>query len=135
MEQEVRAYVGWHKVNEFGYQNRVAVANIMCQSKAGIVTFLPSPNHTDAQPNKMFEYMSSGIPIITSDFPLWREIVEGNHCGICVNPLDPIEIANAINYIIRNVDSAELMGINGQRAIKEKYNWEVEEEKLKLSND
>ena len=43
-----------------------------------LVTFLKTPNHIDAQPNKMFEYMSAGLPIITSNFPLWREIVEGN---------------------------------------------------------
>ncbi len=130
VEDEVKTYQGWQKVNELGFLGRNEVANIMSQSKAGIVTFHPLPNHIDAQPNKMFEYMSGGLPIITSNFPLWKEIVEGNSCGICVNPLEPKEIAEAIEYIISHPKEAEQMGQNGKKAVLEKYNWGVEEKKL-----
>lgn len=130
VEDEVRVYAGWQKVNKLGFLGRFEVANILSQSKAGIVTFHPLPNHVDSQPNKMFEYMSAGLPIITSNFPLWKEIVEGNDCGICVNPLDPKEIAEAIEYIISHPKEAELMGQNGKKAVLEKYNWDVEEKKL-----
>ncbi|WP_417328165.1 glycosyltransferase family 4 protein [Halarcobacter sp.] len=130
LEEETKSYLGWKRVNELGFLERDDVANIMGQSKAGIVTFYPLPNHIDAQPNKMFEYMSAGLPIITSDFPLWKEIVEGNNCGICVNPLSEKEIAMAIEYIISHPIEAEKMGQNGKKAILEKYNWKVEEIKL-----
>ncbi len=129
-ELEVKQYKSWDKVTEFGFLERKEVSNIMEQSKVGIVTFHPLPNHIDAQPNKMFEYMSAGLPIVTSNFPLWKEIVKGNNCGICVNPLDPKEIAKAINYIISNPKEAEQMGKNGKKAVVEKYNWGIEEEKL-----
>ncbi len=129
-EEETKSYSGWQKVNELGFLGRDEVANIMSQSKAGIVTFHPLPNHIDAQPNKMFEYMSAGLPIITSNFPLWKEIVEGNNCGICVNPLEPKDIADAIEYIITHPKEAEQMGQNGKKAVLEKYNWQVEEKKL-----
>lgn len=111
-------------------QELAKLGNVMSQSKAGIVTFHPLPNHIDAQPNKMFEYMSAGLPIITSNFPLWKEIVEGNNCGICINPLEPKEIAQAIEYIITHPKEAEQMGQNGKKAVLEKYNWGVEEKKL-----
>lgn len=130
VEEETKSYFGWQKVNELGFLGREDVTNVMSQSKAGLVTFHPLPNHIDAQPNKMFEYMSAGLPIITSNFPLWKEIVEGNSCGICVNPLDPKEIAIAIQYIINNPKEAEQMGENGKKAVVEKYNWQVEEIKL-----
>jgi len=130
VEEETKSYLGWEKVKELGFLGRSDVANIMSNSKAGIVTFHPLPNHIDAQPNKMFEYMSAGLPIITSNFLLWKEIVEGNNCGICVNPLEPKEIANAVEYIINYPTEAEQMGQNGKKAVIEKYNWNVEEKKL-----
>jgi len=99
-------------------------------SKIGIVTFHPEPNHLFSSPVKMFEYMSAGIPVIVSNFPLWKEIVEGNNCGICVDPLNPEEIANAIKYIFENPAEAKKMGENGKTAVLEKYNWEKESEKL-----
>ena len=100
------------------------------------MTFLPLPNHVDAQPNKMFEYMSAGVPVIGSSFPLWKDIIEGNKCGLCVNPLDPEAIAKAIDYLINNPVEAEQMGRNGQHAVYEKYNWNIEKKKLfKLYND
>jgi glycosyltransferase involved in cell wall biosynthesis len=130
IEKKTKILNGWKKVKELGFLGREKVADVMSQSKAGIVTFHPLPNHIDAQPNKMFEYMSAGLPIITSNFPLWKEIVEGNNCGICVNPLEPKEIAEAIEYIMIHPKEAEQMGQNGKNAVLEKYNWSVEEKKL-----
>ena len=74
--------------------------------------------------------MAAGLPVIASNFPLWKEIVEGNKCGLIVNPLDPEEIARAIEYLINHPDEARRMGKNGRRAVLEKYNWENESKKL-----
>ena len=73
-----------------------------------------------------------GVPVIASHFLLWREIIEGNRCGLCVDPLNPKAIAEAIDYLIQNPAEAEQMGRNGQKAVKEKYNWGIEEKKLLL---
>ncbi len=129
-EQEVKSYRSWYKVNELGFLGREEVANVYKQSKAGLVTLHPIINYLDALPVKMFEYMVAGLPVISSDIKLWKEIVEGNNCGICVNPLEPKEIADAINYIIFNPREAEQMGQNGKQAVIEKYNWGAEEKKL-----
>ena len=74
--------------------------------------------------------MSAGLPIITSNFPLWREIVEGNNCGVCVDPLNPKEIADAIQFIVDNPLKAKEMGENGKNAIYDHYNWSNESKKL-----
>lgn len=127
---EVEASPGWARVDALGFLSRPQVRDVLGRSVAGIVTFLPEPNHIDAQPNKMFEYMSAGLPVIASNFPLWREIIEGNECGICVDPLDPAAIAAAIDRLVEDPDLARRMGENGCVAVHERYNWGIEERKL-----
>ncbi|QBM16389.1 hypothetical protein MARI_04690 [Marinobacter sp. JH2] len=129
-EHEARSYAGWPQVDTFGFVSREGVRDILSRCVAGLVTFLPSPNHIDAQPNKMFEYMSAGVPVIGSHFLLWKQIIEGNKCGLCVDPQDPKEIAAAIDFLAEHPEEAELMGRNGQAAVQEFYNWGVEEHKL-----
>ena len=130
VEQAAQASEGWVRVDSLGFLGRKEVAEVMAVSVAGLVSFLPAPNHIDAQPNKMFEYMSAGVPVIASNFPLWEEIIEGNKCGLCVDPLDPSAIAAAIDYLVKNPSEAEKMGRNGQQAVEQKYNWAIEEAKL-----
>ncbi|MCC5881199.1 MAG: glycosyltransferase family 4 protein [Halomonas sp.] len=130
LEQEVMTYAGWARVEAHGYLDRNGVRQVMASSIAGLVTLHPIINYLDALPVKMFEYMSAGLPVIASDFPLWREIVEGSDCGICVDPLDPAAIAGAIDFIVTHPERAREMGRNGQRAVVERYNWQQEERKL-----
>jgi glycosyltransferase involved in cell wall biosynthesis len=78
----------------------------------------------------MFEYMAAGLPVIASNFPLWNEIIKSENCGISVDPLNPEEIGNAINWLAENPKEALAMGKNGRKAIIEKYNWENEAETL-----
>jgi len=121
---------GWKKVNELGFVNRDGVKSILAKSRAGIVTFWPLENHVNAQPNKMFECMSAGIPVVASDFPFWQEIIERHNCGICVDPHNPQEIARAANTLLTDNELAVTMGANGRRAVEEVYNWQNEERKL-----
>lgn len=129
-ETEVRAHPGWQHVSDLGFLDRAGIRDVMSRSLAGLVTLLPLPNHIDSLPTKMFEYMSSGIPVIASNFPLWRDIIEGNRCGICVDPLDPHAIAAAIDHLVTHPDIARSMGERGRQAVLEKYNWGIEAARL-----
>jgi glycosyltransferase involved in cell wall biosynthesis len=106
------------------------VIDKLIEADIGFLCDYPLKRHIEGLPVKLFEYMAAGLPVIASNFSLWKEIVEGNKCGICVNPLKPKEIAKAIEYLIENPEEAKNMGRNGRKAIVEKYNWENEGEKL-----
>ena len=129
-EKEVKHYAGWGKVNELGFLGRSDIAKLLSTSKAGLVILHPIINYKDALPVKMFEYMAAGLPVIASDIALWRGIIEESACGLCVDPFDPKEIAEAITYILSHSKEAQQMGESGKKAVKEKYNWGIEEQKL-----
>src|SRR5699024_10591578 len=113
-----------------GQLDRNEVKELLSESLAGLITFLPEPNHVNAKPNKMFEYMSASLPIICSNFQEWEDLIIENKNGISVNPKKPKEIAEAIDYFIQNPNDAKMMEENGRIAIEKKYNWEKESKKL-----
>lgn len=106
------------------------VFDILARANVGVAILHPDPNYIDSLPTKLFEYMAARLPVVASNFPLWREILEGNNCGICVDPLNPKAIADAIEYLITHPEEARKMGENGRRAVEEKYNWKAEAQKL-----
>jgi len=126
LEAEVQRTPGYKYIRYLGWQPWTEAWQRAQGAVGGLVLFHPAPNHVRALPNKLFEYMAAGLPVIASDFHLWKGIVEGNRCGLCVNPLDPNDIAQAIEYLIDHPDEARRMGENGRRAVEEKYSWESE---------
>ncbi len=130
LHDEVSELRGWDCSNFLGWLEREEMANLLGSAMAGLVVFQPAPNHFKAQPNKLFEYMSAGLPVIASDFPLWRDIVGETECGILVDPTDPEAIASALCWIFEHPEEAEAMGNRGRAAIESRFNWSTEFTKL-----
>ncbi len=129
-EQEVKTLPGWKYTNFVGFLNRVEVKELLNKATTGFVLLHPEPRFEVSLPIKMFEYMSAGIPVIVSDFPLWQTIVEKSGCGICVNPKNNEAVVKAITQMIEHPELALKMGQNGRKAIEETYNWEAESKVL-----
>ncbi len=130
LERQMRDDAGWARVDYFGQIGRAEVGALMARSCAGLVTLLPMPSYLDSLPIKMFEYMSAELPVIASDFPQWRDIVERHGCGVCVNPVDPSAIAEAIRALVDAPARVAEMGRQGRRAVLSTYNWPQAEHAL-----
>jgi len=130
LQTEVEGMEGWKQVDFHGFVNRDEAHSILSRSKVGLVTLHPLVNYLDALPVKMFEYMAAGIPVITSDIPLWKHIVEGASCGVAVDPLDPKAIGAAIQNLLDKPEESAQMGARGRKAVESKYNWESESRRL-----
>ena len=113
-----------------GYMNLMDGYNLSRNSKVGISILEPIDNYLQSYSTKIFEYMAIGLPVITSNFELYRNVIEKHKCGICVNPNNPKEIAKAIMQIIDNPQEAGQMAQNGLIATQELFNWSHQKEKM-----
>jgi glycosyltransferase involved in cell wall biosynthesis len=118
------------EVRIWGEKDASEAWRIIARCHIGVAVLAPDQNYIESYPTKLFEYMALGIPVITSNFPLYRSVVEGERCGICVDPLRVVEIAQAIMYLIKNPTIAAKMGELGKLAVEKKYNWNREKVKL-----
>ncbi|HJV05908.1 MAG TPA: glycosyltransferase family 4 protein [Chromobacteriaceae bacterium] len=130
LKAQLEHEAGWARVNDLGVLDRQGVAAVLARSKVGLVTLFPTPNYVDALPIKLFEYMAAGMPVVASDFPVWREIVDDAGCGLLVDPQDPAAIAAAINRLLSDETLARTMGDAGKQAVLNKYSWAAEGLKL-----
>lgn len=106
-------------------------ARELTAARVGLALLYPLSNHVDPiRSNKLFEYMAAGLPVIASDMPRWRELVQEVGCGVVVDPHDPHAIAGAISYLLDHPDEAEAMGRRGQEAVRAELNWDGEEGRL-----
>ena len=99
-----------------------------CQ--VGLSILMPIENYLESYSTKIFEYMAIGLPVITSNFPLYQEVVERYECGFCVDPADPQELADRITELSKNNELILEFSTNGIRAAESKFNWNREEQKL-----
>lgn len=96
----------------------------------GFVFYKKNDNNSVGIPNRLFEYMYCGIPVIVSDFPELRQVVESAKCGLVVNSESPAEIAEAVIKLLKNTARAEKMGKNGRVALEETYGYHIDLERL-----
>jgi glycosyltransferase involved in cell wall biosynthesis len=80
-------------------------------------------------PNKIFEYLLGGIPVVASNFPEMEKIVKENNIGTTFNPEKPESIAKAVKEVFSDDERYKQLKANTKIAA-EKYNWENEEKKL-----
>jgi glycosyltransferase involved in cell wall biosynthesis len=130
LRDDLAASPGWGRVVEHGRVGRAELVDILARSKIGLCVYAPVPGYMLGQPTKVYEYMAAGLPVIASDFPLWRTIVEDNECGLCIDGTDPGVVARSIQWLLDHPEEAATMGRNGRRAAERRYSWEPEARKL-----
>lgn len=112
-----------------GRVNKETLNHMMKESVCGIIVFdyvtECCGNEGQLGSNKIFEYMMCGLPVICTDFKLWKEmIIDKYNCGICVEPGNRRQLLEAISWIVNNPEEAHEMGQRGRQAILEEFNWD-----------
>jgi glycosyltransferase involved in cell wall biosynthesis len=99
-----------------------------CDACIGILK--PIPLYATVYPNKIFDYMAAGKPIILAMDGVIRQVVEQAGAGVFVPPGDTAALASAIRGMAENPKEAQEMGRKGRRYIEEHFDRAVLAEKL-----
>jgi len=99
------------------------------RADVGLVLCEPEANYTASYPTKFFEYLHYGLPIICSDFPLWRTFVERHDCGAVVPPGDPAAVLDVLDTWRTHPERYQQCVANA-RAAALQYRWASVEDRL-----
>lgn len=131
LARELEETAGWERTTFLGFLSREEVGDAMARARLGLLLLHPIRKYTEgAVAVKVFEYMAAGIPVVASDFGVYRDIVGRHRAGLLVDPLDVDAVREAIETLLRDPEHAEQMGFRGRRAVREEYSWDVEERTL-----
>ena len=130
--KQLKKHTAWRKVKYLGVISHKEVQELYSISCIGMainsskqIQGIGTLGNT-----KIFEFMEAGLPIVCTDYVLWKEILDKYQCGIYVNPKSIEEIRKSILYFLNNKNKALIMGANGRKAIEDKYNWDSQKKIL-----
>ena len=132
LEPEVRRRIETDRIqNRVHLHGKVAWTDLLKETqkaRAGLVLFEPlSINYRYASPNKFFEYVMAGTPLIASRIPTFEELNKEFEVAILVDPSRPEEIASAMEFLLTQKEGWETYHQNCLKA-RQKWNWEAQEE-------
>lgn len=117
-------------VDYLGRLNRDELNTLYSECRVGLCLLLPVPNHLEALPTKIFEYMASGLPVVVSDFFPCSEDIEKRGYGKIVDVSDEDAVVEAIRFYLNDPEEAEKTGEIGHKIAVNEFNWLNEGKKL-----
>lgn len=121
---------GFRRVDYRGWLSHEEMRKLLADASIAMNLFSDAPNNQRVRSNRFFESLASGVPVITSNLPVWESLVNEIGCGLAVDANDPKAIADAIERLLRHPSEANKMARRGRKAIVDRYNWESELENL-----
>ena len=127
--EKISKLEGFKYVEYLGYLDYEKAMSYVHKADIGLVTILDVADHKNTSANKIYEYMLFETPFIASNFEKWQNELKGLNAGVFVDPSKPREISNSILSMI-NDNNLSFMFINGKDYINDKFNWDIESQKL-----
>jgi glycosyltransferase involved in cell wall biosynthesis len=119
-----------HRICAIGKVSHEEMVQTYVRCAVSLVFYAESRNHSSIRANRLYESLAAAAPVIVSDFPEWRELVESLGCGLAVNPSSPEAIAEAIQYLLARPTEAAEMGRRGRQAFLQRFSWTNEINRL-----
>jgi len=109
---------------------KLGMAQALAASDACIAILKPIPLYATVYPNKVFDYMAAGRPVVLAIDGVIREVVEQAGCGVFAQPGDPVALAEAIRALADDREQARAMGLRGREYVETNFEREELAEEL-----
>jgi glycosyltransferase involved in cell wall biosynthesis len=109
---------------------KTGMAAALAGTDACLAILKPLDEYKTTYPNKVFDYMAAGRPVVLAIEGVIREVVIAADCGVFPKPGDPQDLANAIQFLEADRDHAVALGMNGRAYLEEHFSREKLAEKL-----
>lgn len=123
--QSLARELGIEKSVEFaGYQPFTKLPSFIFAARIGIIPHVWSL-YGATMPNKLFQFMMLGLPVVVSDDPALRRVVEDARSGLVFRQEDPASFAQQVIRLGQDPALQKQLGENGRIAVQNKYNWSL----------
>lgn len=132
LRSELELMPEYATVRYSGLLDHSDIAELLATARMGVSTLLNvgQYNKYDNLPTKVIEYMAVGLPVIVSNSPYNRKMIEATGCGLCVNPHNVDDITTAITELLDNPQRGLAMGEIGRDLVVRELSWTTQEKKL-----
>lgn len=123
LETSLSQLPGWELVDYRGQVAPERARDLLLEAKVGLLLLQNTQAYVESLPTKMFEYFAAGLPVVASDFPQWRKIIEEHDCGLLVDEKSPAAVAAAVRRYTEDPELLERHSRNARRAAETVFNW------------
>ena len=120
----------WRNIKLVPLVPYMELPTLLNKARIGLSPLTRAERSILAMPNKIFEFMAFGIPVVTSDLPYQTQIILEQNCGLLGQPEKIDTFVCQISKLLDDKTFAKKLGLNGVKAFEEKYNWEAQNIKL-----
>jgi colanic acid biosynthesis glycosyl transferase WcaI len=112
-----------HNLQLLGQKPRAELPAILAGSDIGLAVLKPSPIFRTVVPTKIYEYMATGLPVLTNVAGETENIIAESGAGIAVPNGDDIALAKQIAKLRENPDALKSMSVAGIKYSRESASW------------
>ena len=129
LSRQAADHPGWSMVRWMGLRSREELPALMDQCRMGLLLLQGTDAYRRSMPIKLFEYQMAGLPVVASDFPLWRQLTQEKGV-LFVPPGDARAAAQAIRRLAQEDDLVRRLGREGRELAMGRFDGRREQERL-----
>ena len=124
LKDQVRSLNLQNNVEFFGMVAKEKTEDLMKKADLGLIPHIRSEQSDNSSPNKLFDYMAAGLPVLASNCISVKRVIDETNSGMTYVFDSPSDFADVLKRLYNDHEKMVIFATNGKKAVAEKYNWD-----------